>query len=779
MKFDFSKEPGLNLDEKYKVGATKPLVSIITAYYNAGEYFEQTFNCIMNQTFPYYEWLIVNDGSTVEKDLEVLEVFAKKDERIQVIHKENGGATSARNVGINKSKSEIIIFLDADDLIDKRFVEIIYMALYYHPGAAWAYTDSVGFGATEYVWEREFSSKVMKTENILPYIAGIRKEVFDEGLYDDNAKNMWEDWQFWLKLLKRGYRPIHIKLKLFWYRRLTTGALSSISKDKNLTHKLKSIIKELGRDVPDSINEIPINNSCNQFVAVENSNWNFKLEFNKNKINILLFIPHMVVGGADKFNIDFLKNIDRDRFNIGIITTLRSENKLRQTFYELVDDVFELPTFVPTNKWSNFVDYYIKSRDIKIIINISSFYAYYLLPWIKHEYPQIKIIDYIHADSAYWRNGGYARLSSQFDTVLDRTIVANKVTHDIMVNSYKKNLNKCIVSYIGTDTELFNPNLYDGNKIRNKYKIGENVPVVLYLCRISQEKRPLLMVDIAYELIKLIPDVCFLIVGDGDKFTETLDKVKHYNIEDNFVFAGNQMNVEDYYAASDVLLISSIKEGLTLTTFEAMSMGLPVVSADVGGQKEIVNDNTGKLIPCLQNEITEFENKNFCKEEINNYVNSLYDILVSKEKKESIGKFNRDLIVDKYQFKYTVETIQNEILDLLDNKERCNDKECIAKLLKEMIVLINAYTDKELQVDEIWEARNWFKDLYEIESTKTTKSYISCGENEEQDKCLNDLRLSEIYSMRSWKLVEKYMHFMNHNRIGRVVYKITRCFIKE
>ena len=80
MNFDYTKEPGrylLNREMRYD-GA--PLVSIITPYYNAGKYFEQTFNCVMNQTFPWFEWIIVDDGSADAESVSVLAHFAAKDD---------------------------------------------------------------------------------------------------------------------------------------------------------------------------------------------------------------------------------------------------------------------------------------------------------------------------------------------------------------------------------------------------------------------------------------------------------------------------------------------------------------------------------------------------------------------------------------------------------------------------------------------------------------------------------------------------------------------------
>ena len=77
-----------------------PLMSVITPYYNAGKYFEQTFNCVMNQTFPWFEWIIVDDGSSEESSIDILKKFTGTDSRIKVIRQENGGQSVARNAGI-------------------------------------------------------------------------------------------------------------------------------------------------------------------------------------------------------------------------------------------------------------------------------------------------------------------------------------------------------------------------------------------------------------------------------------------------------------------------------------------------------------------------------------------------------------------------------------------------------------------------------------------------------------------------------------------------------
>ena len=117
--FDFTKEPGKILRKREKVGNITPLVSIITASYNAKEFIFQTANSILNQTFPFWEWIIVDDGSKDENSKKRLEEIQKLDERIKVIfNKENKGAPATRDDGINKAVADYVFILDDDDLLD-------------------------------------------------------------------------------------------------------------------------------------------------------------------------------------------------------------------------------------------------------------------------------------------------------------------------------------------------------------------------------------------------------------------------------------------------------------------------------------------------------------------------------------------------------------------------------------------------------------------------------------------------------------------------------------
>ena len=103
--------------EEYKV-------SIIVPIYKVEKYLEKCIDSILNQTYKNLEIILVDDGSP-DKCPKICDDYAKKDERIKVIHKKNGGLSDARNFGIDIATGDYISFIDSDDFISKDYVEYL------------------------------------------------------------------------------------------------------------------------------------------------------------------------------------------------------------------------------------------------------------------------------------------------------------------------------------------------------------------------------------------------------------------------------------------------------------------------------------------------------------------------------------------------------------------------------------------------------------------------------------------------------------------------------
>ena len=99
-----------------------PQVSIIIPVYNSENTLRRCLNSVLAQTFTDFECLLVDDGSTDDSG-RICDEYAEKDKRFRVFHKENGGVSSARNVGLDNASGEWITFVDSDDWIEGSFLD--------------------------------------------------------------------------------------------------------------------------------------------------------------------------------------------------------------------------------------------------------------------------------------------------------------------------------------------------------------------------------------------------------------------------------------------------------------------------------------------------------------------------------------------------------------------------------------------------------------------------------------------------------------------------------
>ena len=98
-----------------------PKVSVIVPVYGAEAYLDQCVGSVLNQRFEDWELILVDDGSP-DNSPGICDSWAKKDDRVRVIHKENGGVSSARNAGLDAAYGQFITFLDSDDFLDGNFL---------------------------------------------------------------------------------------------------------------------------------------------------------------------------------------------------------------------------------------------------------------------------------------------------------------------------------------------------------------------------------------------------------------------------------------------------------------------------------------------------------------------------------------------------------------------------------------------------------------------------------------------------------------------------------
>lgn len=215
-------------------------VSVIIPVYNVEKYLSTCLNSCLNQTLYDIELICVNDGST-DRSMEILEEYAKRDCRIRIINKLNGGLSSARNAGLKRACGETVMFLDSDDYLEERACERVWCEMLEAP------TDVVIFGTNVFPqnpkptnWLNhvlrvrnhrysEFSAPVLFEEKCAkPFVwrQAFRKEILDkhELLFDERVK-FGEDMVFQLETFPHAKNFAFIEDRLYNYRWYREGSL--------------------------------------------------------------------------------------------------------------------------------------------------------------------------------------------------------------------------------------------------------------------------------------------------------------------------------------------------------------------------------------------------------------------------------------------------------------------------------------------------------------------------------------------------------------------------
>lgn len=194
-----------------------PLVSIIVPCYNDWQFIEQAVNSALNQTYSNIEVIVVDDGS----DLRTKKVLKKLEPKItRLLTQENQGQSTARNVGIRESKGEYVLVLDSDDYFESTFVEKAVLALQ---------QSNIKIVACYIVryWNKikidEYHHQggdlsVLILNNQATGSVMFRKEDFNKvGGYDEAMRKGFEDWEFYIRVLKNGGSFYVIPEPLFNY----------------------------------------------------------------------------------------------------------------------------------------------------------------------------------------------------------------------------------------------------------------------------------------------------------------------------------------------------------------------------------------------------------------------------------------------------------------------------------------------------------------------------------------------------------------------------------
>lgn len=221
------------------------LISIIVPIYNVEKYLSQCVESLINQTYKNIEIILVDDGSK-DNCGNICDEYAQKDNRIIVVHKENGGLSDARNKGIDIAKGKYFVFVDSDDYVSNKFVENLYQMILENDCDI-AICDYLQFENTLPVQEElqikvdvlsniEVLSKIY-SENVKMIVAWnkiYKKELFNQIRYPFGKIN--EDEFTTYKLIYKANKVAISNEPLYYYRFNSSSIMGSGFNEKRLQY---------------------------------------------------------------------------------------------------------------------------------------------------------------------------------------------------------------------------------------------------------------------------------------------------------------------------------------------------------------------------------------------------------------------------------------------------------------------------------------------------------------------------------------------------------------
>jgi glycosyltransferase involved in cell wall biosynthesis len=625
-----------------------PSLSIITPYYNTGPVFLETVRAIARMSFTHWEWLIIDDGSTQAESLEQLARVAAAEPRIRVIRQANGGPAVARNRAAREARGRYLLQVDSDDLIEPTFVEKALWVLETQPQFAACNSYNVTFGSKNFLWPYGFEeySNCLK-ENWVTNQAVIRKEdFFRAGGYDESISYEHADWDFWLNLAEVGLWGVTIPEYLTWYRTQERSLLVEIESDRERAHAFRVWLKnkhgKLRRRFPHPIwGMAPQNTSetLNEAITVHNA------LAKPDQINrILLLIPWLEVGGADKFNLDLIERLSQRGYEFTVVTTLRSDHPWLSRFSQLTPDIFCLHQFLAYSDYPRFLNYLIDSRQIDAVLISNSELGYELMPYLRARHPRLALLDYTHSEIEDWKDGGYPGMAARLDQYFDLHLTNTHHLKNWMVAKGIHDPDRIQVCHCGIETKQWKKERYEPAVTRKRLGIAEETPIILFVGRLAEEKRPLLFAHIIDQLAQQEPHFVALMIGDGAEADALKAFIHKHRLQEHIHLLGAlpSEEVRELMAAGDMLVLPSAVEGIALVLFEAMAMEIVPVAAAVGGQAELVTPECGYLIP-------------HGKQEVEAYVEVLLHLLHHPQQRSQMGQRARQRVVGQFDIQQFIE----------------------------------------------------------------------------------------------------------------------------
>lgn len=303
-------------------------------------------------------------------------------------------------------------------------------------------------------------------------------------------------------------------------------------------------------------------------------------------MTVVVVAPWLDVGGADQVVLDTVATLADAGAHVHVVTTQPSANRWLSRLADAAESVWNLPALVPPGAAAQTLRDIIHRYDTDVVHIANSRLAYDVAPTLaKGPNPPFVICHLMGEEGA---GNGYPRYAATvYGDAIDLFLTVSEDLRDI-VREYGVPKERVMVVRPGIDLNHFTP----GDRRRGQ---GDQLRLLMP-ARLSQEKDPLLALDVLDACRTAGHDVHLTLTGDGPLADELQMAVSARGLSDCVTLTGAVADIRSQYQTHDMVLLTSQYEATPLAACEGMACGLPVVAPAVGGIPEIVDDEVGAAL---------------------------------------------------------------------------------------------------------------------------------------------------------------------------------------
>lgn len=324
---------------------------------------------------------------------------------------------------------------------------------------------------------------------------------------------------------------------------------------------------------------------------------------------VALFIARLSPGGAEKSALDLAATLADRGVPVHLFTTFGSQNTWTARALAAGVRAVHLPQFLPRGCWPAFVEETVQRHRIGVLHINNSHWLFEHVRMLKTRLPHLRVISQLHAEGRAGTRD-FLSLAAEADAAVDCHSVISNFLRNRLLTRFTIDPSKVVVVRTGIDIGVeFDRSGYARGTWRRRQGMADDVPLVAFVGRFSDLKRPLLFLSVARRVLEQRPEVRFVLKGDGP-----LQSAIESRLASDAMLAQAVM-IEDAAAPvqpvmvdADLMLLTSAMEGIAYVSYEAMALGLVQVSADVGAQSELVTAECGLLVTTGDGETERFAN---------------------------------------------------------------------------------------------------------------------------------------------------------------------------